>query len=100
MLRTHRVLCHFQKWLLHAGAISRFLTICCQSFDFVEPAQSFRRLGLVDHKAGIGIGADKHDRVEKNRRERRERIVHGFDFGHLFFLPCLFVYFLLEMYIL
>lgn len=54
----------------------------------------------MDHKAGIGIGADEHDRVEKNRRERRERIVHGFDFGHLFFLPCLFVYFLLEMYIL
>ena len=86
MRRIHIALCHFRKWLLRAGAFSQFLMIYSQSFDFAVAAQGLGSLGLMNQYAGVGVSADEQNRIEENCRERRERIIHGFELGHYFVL--------------
>lgn len=86
MRRIHIALCHFRKWLLRAGAISRFSMICSLSFDFAVAAQGLGSLGLMGYPSGIGVSTDKQNCIEKCCRECRERIVHGFELGHYFVL--------------
>lgn len=46
----------------------------------------------MNQYAGVGVSADEQNRIEENCRERRERIIHGFELGHYFVLLVFFVF--------